>query len=56
MKRIDKDLAAITKKLSSPGFVERAPREVVEEALALKRSLEDARVRLEEAKKVAEEL
>jgi valyl-tRNA synthetase len=56
MKRLDKDLAAITKKLSSPGFVERAPKEVVEEARALKRSLEDARVRLEEAKKVAEEL
>jgi valyl-tRNA synthetase len=56
LKKIDRDLAAIEKKLSSKGFVDRAPREVVDEALAQKKQLEEARARLEESKKLADEL
>jgi valyl-tRNA synthetase len=55
-KRIERDLAAIEKKLSSKGFVDRAPKEVVDEAHAQKQALLDARARLDEAKKLAEEL
>jgi valyl-tRNA synthetase len=54
--KIDKDLAAIEKKLASKGFVDRAPKEVVEETMALKKQLEEARARLEESKKLADEL
>ncbi|MBX3204711.1 MAG: hypothetical protein KF764_06560 [Labilithrix sp.] len=56
VKRIDKDLAAIEKKMSSKGFLERAPKEVIDETHALKKQLEDARVRLEESRKLAAEL
>jgi valyl-tRNA synthetase len=56
MKRIDKDLAAIEKKVSSKGFLDRAPKEVIEETHALKQQLLDARVRLEESRKLADEL
>ena len=55
-KRIEKDLAALEKKLGSPGFVDRAPKEVVEESKAQRNSLVDAKSRLDEAKKLAEEL
>lgn len=55
-KRIEKDLAAIAKKLGSKGFADRAPKEVVEEAHAQKKALEDARERLSEARALAEEL
>ena len=56
IKKIDKDLASIEKKMSSKGFMDRAPKEVIEETLALKQQLQDARVRLEESKKLADEL
>lgn len=56
MKRIDKDLAGIDKKMSSKGFVERAPKEVVEETKALKAQLLEARARLEQARDLAAEL
>jgi valyl-tRNA synthetase len=55
-KRIDKDLASLDKKLGSPGFVDRAPPEVVEEARKQRAGLVDARARLGEARRLAEEL
>ncbi len=56
LKRIDKDLGAIEKKLSSKGFTDRAPKEVVDEALAQKKSFEDAKARLAASRTLAEEL
>jgi valyl-tRNA synthetase len=56
IKRIDKDLAAIEKKLSSKGFTDRAPKEVIDETMALKKQLEDARARLLESRTLADEL
>jgi len=56
MKRIDKDIQAIDKKLSSKGFVDRAPKEVVEETNAQRAQLVLAKGRLEESRKLAEEL
>jgi valyl-tRNA synthetase len=56
LKGIDKDLTAIEKKVSSKNFLERAPKEVIEETNALKAQLLDARVRLEESRKLADEL
>jgi valyl-tRNA synthetase len=56
MNRIKKDLAAIEKKLSSPGFVDRAPPEVVEESRRQRQALLEALERFAEARKVADEL
>jgi valyl-tRNA synthetase len=56
MKRIDKDLAAIEKKMSSKGFLERAPKEVVDETHAMKQQLLEAKTRLEESRRLADEL
>jgi valyl-tRNA synthetase len=56
IKRIDKDIALVDKKLSSKGFVERAPREVVDEAQGQRAQMVAARVRLEESRRLAEEL
>jgi valyl-tRNA synthetase len=56
LKRIDKDLGAIEKKVSSKGFLERAPKEVIEETNALKQQLLDARARLVESRTLADEL
>jgi valyl-tRNA synthetase len=56
MKKIDKELAALDKKLGAPGFVDRAPKEVVEEAHAQRAAFVEARSRLEVARKLAEEL
>ena len=55
-KAIEKDLAAIEKKLGSKAFAERAPKEVVEESHAQKKALLEAKERLEGARKLAEEL
>jgi valyl-tRNA synthetase len=55
-KKIDKDVAALEKKLSSPGFVDRAPKEVVDEAQAQRAALLDARARLQAARKLVDEL
>ncbi|MDP9036471.1 MAG: valine--tRNA ligase [Myxococcota bacterium] len=56
LKKLDKELAAVGKKLASPGFVERAPAEIVQEAEAQRSSMLDAKVRLEAARRLAEEL
>jgi valyl-tRNA synthetase len=56
LKKIDKDLAALQKKLGSPGFVDRAPKEVVDEAKAQREALLDARGRLEVARELVKEL
>jgi valyl-tRNA synthetase len=56
MNRIKKDLAAIEKKLSSPGFVDRAPPEVVEETRRQRQALLEALERLAGARQVADEL
>ncbi len=56
LKRIEKDLGALEKKLASPGFVDRAPPEVVEEAKQQRKALLEAKERLEHARKLAEEL
>jgi valyl-tRNA synthetase len=55
-KRIDKDLAAVEKKRSSKAFIERAPKEVIEETHALEAQLIAAKARLEEARARATEL
>jgi valyl-tRNA synthetase len=56
MKRIDKDIAQLDKKLSSKGFVERAPKEVVDETNAQRAAMVAARARLEESRRLADEL
>ena len=53
LKKIDKDLAALDKKLGSPGFVDRAPKEVALEARQQRASLLEAKARLEAAREVA---
>ncbi len=55
-KRIEKDLGALEKKLGSPGFVDRAPPDVVDEARKQRDAMVEARRRLEEARTLAEEL
>jgi valyl-tRNA synthetase len=56
IKRIDKEIAVIDKKLSAKGFMDRAPKEVVEETHGQRRALVEARARLEEEKALAAEL
>ena len=56
LKSIEKDLGMIEKKMSSKNFLERAPREVIDETNAQKQQLLDARARLEEARRLADEL
>ncbi len=56
LKRIDKDLGAIEKKVSSKAFLEKAPKEVIDETNALKAQLLEARARLEESRALADEL
>jgi valyl-tRNA synthetase len=56
VRKIEKDLSIVDKKLGAPGFVDRAPPEVVEETKALRRSLVDAKARLEASRKLVEEL
>jgi valyl-tRNA synthetase len=56
IKRIDKDLATLDKKLTSKGFMERAPKDVVDEAHAQKKSFEEAKARLAASRALAEEL
>ncbi len=56
LKSIEKDLAMIEKKMSSKNFVERAPKEVIDETNAQKQQLLEARARLEEARRLADEL
>ncbi|MDP8999828.1 MAG: valine--tRNA ligase [Myxococcota bacterium] len=56
LKKIDKELTAIEKKLAAPGFVDRAPPEVVEETQAQRGALIEARARFDAARALAEEL
>jgi valyl-tRNA synthetase len=56
IKKCDKDLAVMRKKLSSPSFVDKAPPEVVAEARQQLEALERTRQRLEEARGIAREL
>ncbi len=56
LKKIDKEVATLDKKLSSKGFVDRAPKEVVEEAQQQRAGMVDARARLEASRKLADEL
>ncbi|HEX2675877.1 MAG TPA: hypothetical protein VHM19_04540, partial [Polyangiales bacterium] len=49
IQRLDKDLAAIDKKLGNPGFVDRAPPDVVAKERDRKAELEAARTQLTEA-------
>jgi valyl-tRNA synthetase len=56
LKKIVKDLGALDKKLGSPGFVDRAPKEVVDEARQQRDALVEAKARLEAARDLAKEL
>jgi valyl-tRNA synthetase len=56
LKKIDKDVAVIDKKLTAKGFVDRAPKEVVEETNAQRKALVEARARLEESRALVAEL
>jgi valyl-tRNA synthetase len=56
LKKIDKDLANLEKRLTLPSFLAKAPPEVVEEVKTQAQSLRDTRNRLEEAKQLADEL
>ncbi|MEO8874702.1 MAG: class I tRNA ligase family protein, partial [Polyangiaceae bacterium] len=55
-KRIDKDVQSIEKKLSSKGFAERAPKEVIDEAHAQLKAMKETKANLEEARALADEL
>ncbi|HZU84999.1 MAG TPA: valine--tRNA ligase, partial [Polyangiaceae bacterium] len=56
LRKIDKELATIDKQLGAPGFVDRAPKDVVAEAHARRAALVEARGRLEAAKRIVDEL
>jgi valyl-tRNA synthetase len=56
IKKLQKDVEAINKKLSSKGFADRAPKEVIDEANAQLAAFTEALAALERAKKFAEEL
>jgi valyl-tRNA synthetase len=56
IKRVEKDLAVMDKKLSSPAFVDRAPPEVVADAKTQRAALAEAKARLEASKSLADEL
>jgi valyl-tRNA synthetase len=56
IKKVEKDLAVLQKKLASPAFVEKAPAEVVAQSREQLQALERTRARLEEARQLAAEL
>ncbi|WP_394847865.1 valine--tRNA ligase [Pendulispora brunnea] len=56
IKRLDKDLAGLDKRLQSSGFVDRAPKEVVEEAHAQRKAMAEARERIVASRALADEL
>jgi valyl-tRNA synthetase len=55
LKHIAKDLATADKKLASPAFVERAPKEIVDEVRAAREQNLAARARLEQSRALADE-
>jgi len=56
IKKVDKDIANLQKRLDSPAFVEKAPKEVVAEAKEQLEALRRTRAQLEEALALAREL
>ena len=56
IKKVEKDLTALEKKLSLPSFADKAPPEVVAEARAQVEELGRKRAALEEARGLAGEL
>jgi valyl-tRNA synthetase len=56
VKKLDKDIAVMEKRLSSASFLEKAPPEVVKEAKAQLEALKRAKVRLEESRGLVDEL
>jgi valyl-tRNA synthetase len=56
IKRAEKDIAALEKKLALPSFAEKAPPEVVTESRAQLAALRQKRAGLEEARRIAAEL
>jgi valyl-tRNA synthetase len=56
LKKLEKDLGALEKKLASPGFVHRAPPDVVLDARQQRATMIDAMARLEESRKLVDEL
>ena len=56
IKKVDKDVAGLEKRLNSPAFVEKAPPEVVAEARETLASLQTQKGRLQEALGLAAEL
>jgi valyl-tRNA synthetase len=56
LKKIDKDIAGLQKRLDNPSFAQNAPPEVVAEAREQKAALERQRARLVEAKALVREL
>lgn len=56
LKKLDKDLAGLAKRLNNPKFTEKAPPDVVEEVRQQVQSLTEQRARLEAAKTVVAEL
>jgi len=56
LKRLDRDLAGLDKRLQSSGFVDRAPKEVVEEAHAQRKAMAEARERIVASRALADEL
>lgn len=56
LKKLDKDLAGLEKRLNNPKFTQKAPSEVVEEVRSQVQSLSEQRARLEAAKALVAEL
>ena len=56
LKKVDKDVAVLDKRLNNPKFIDKAPPEVVTEAKAQKAALLRQRARLEEALALLDEL
>jgi valyl-tRNA synthetase len=56
LKKVDKDVAVLDKRLNNPKFIDKAPPEVVTEAKEQKAALLRQRARLEEALALLDEL
>jgi valyl-tRNA synthetase len=56
IKKTDKDIAAIEKKLALPSFADKAPKEVVEESKLQLEAMKRKRAALEDARGIAGEL
>ncbi|MDB4995896.1 MAG: Valyl-tRNA synthetase [Myxococcaceae bacterium] len=56
IKSLEKDIAVLDKKLGSAGFMDRAPKEVIDESRTLRTNMAEARDRLVESKTLVDEL